>query len=84
MSGPDVTIPGEVRSTLLMSETRADPGDDLSLGGDGELIARVRAGDGSAYGTLFRASRGRRPPPAVQLAGRSEADDLVSEASPRC
>ena len=80
MSGTDVTIPGEVRSTLLMSETRTDPGDDLSLGGDGELIARVRAGDGSAYGILFsrhvRAARRL----AVQLAGRSEADDLVSEA----
>ena len=80
MSRADVTIPGEVRSTLLMSETRTDPGDDLSLGGDGELIARVRAGDGSAYGTLFsrhvRAARRL----AVQLAGRSEADDLVSEA----
>ena len=63
-----------------MSETRADPGDDLSLGGDGELIARVRAGDGSAYGTLFARHVGAARRLAVQLAGRSEADDLVSEA----
>src|SRR5690349_12886148 len=65
---------------VRMSETRTDPGDDLSLGGDDALIARVRAGDGSAYGTLFARHVGAARRLAVQLAGRSEADDLVSEA----
>ncbi len=63
-----------------MSETRTDSGDDLSLGGDDELIAAVRAGDGSAYGTLFARHVSAATRLAVQLAGRSEADDLVSEA----
>ena len=67
---------------LLMTETRTDSGDDLSLGGDDELIAAVRGGDALSptghCASLFTS----RPPAGWRCSspGRSEADDLVSEA----
>ena len=65
-----------------MSETRTEPGDDLSLGGDEELIARVRAGDGSAYGTLFARHVDAARRLAVAIAGRSEASHKILKTRP--
>ncbi len=47
---------------------------------DGELIAAVRGGDGHAYGELFERHREAALRLARQLAGPSDADDLVSDA----
>lgn len=47
---------------------------------DPELIAAVRAGDGHAYGLLFERHRGAALNLARQIAGPSDADDLVSDA----
>ncbi len=54
--------------------------DDDPVRSDGELIARVRAGDGEAYGELFARHRDAAARLARQLAGPGDADDLVSDA----
>ncbi|KQX75120.1 sigma-70 family RNA polymerase sigma factor [Aeromicrobium sp. Root472D3] len=48
--------------------------------GDAELIAAVRGGDTSAYGELFGRHRDAALRLARQVAGTSDADDLVAEA----
>ncbi|MEJ7744967.1 MAG: sigma-70 family RNA polymerase sigma factor [Nocardioidaceae bacterium] len=47
---------------------------------DPELISAVRGGDGHAYGVLFERHRGAAVSLARQIAGPSDADDLVSDA----
>ncbi|MGI8888535.1 MAG: sigma-70 family RNA polymerase sigma factor [Nocardioidaceae bacterium] len=47
---------------------------------DPELISAVRGGDGHAYGVLFERHRGAALGLARQIAGSSDADDLVSDA----
>ncbi len=47
---------------------------------DPELIAAVRAGDADSYGLLFERHRASALSLARQIAGPSEADDLVSDA----
>jgi RNA polymerase sigma factor (sigma-70 family) len=47
---------------------------------DAELIARVRGGDGHAYGQLFDRHRGAADRLARHLAPKPDADDLVAEA----
>jgi RNA polymerase sigma factor (sigma-70 family) len=53
---------------------------DLNAPSDAELIAAVRGGDQAAYGQLFERHRDAAMRLARQLAGSSDADDLVSEA----
>lgn len=53
---------------------------DSATPSDPELIAAVRAGDSEAYGLLFERHRAAAMNLARQIAGPSEADDLVSEA----
>src|SRR4051812_35952130 len=53
---------------------------DSSAPSDPELIAAVRAGDVDAYGTLFERHRRAALSLARQIAGPSDADDLVSDA----
>jgi RNA polymerase sigma factor (sigma-70 family) len=53
---------------------------DSAAPSDPELIAAVRAGDGHAYGVLFERHRGAALNLARQIAGSSDADDLVSDA----
>ncbi len=53
---------------------------DLNAPSDGELIAAVRGGDRHAYGMLFERHRTSALRLARQLAGSSDADDLVSDA----
>lgn len=53
---------------------------DLNAPSDGELIAAVRGGDRHAYGMLFERHRTSALRLARQLAGASDADDLVSDA----
>jgi len=48
--------------------------------GDAELISAVRGGDVSAYGTLFERHVEAARRLARQIAGTSDADDLVSDA----
>jgi RNA polymerase sigma factor (sigma-70 family) len=51
---------------------------------DAELLTSVRAGDSSAYSTLFERHVGSARALGIQLTGhRSDADDLVSEAFTR-
>lgn len=47
---------------------------------DAELIAAVRGGDSAAYGQLFERHRDAATRLARQIAGSSDADDLVSDA----
>src|SRR4051794_35338068 len=53
---------------------------DSSTPSDPELIAAVRAGDVDAYGALFERHRAAALSLARQIAGPSDADDLVSDA----
>src|SRR5690348_7685948 len=53
---------------------------DLNAPSDAELIAAVRGGDQAAYGQLFERHRDAAMRLARQIAGSSDADDLVSEA----
>src|SRR4051812_23561242 len=53
---------------------------DSSAPSDPELIAAVRAGDVDAYGALFERHRAAALSLARQVAGPSDADDLVSDA----
>ena len=53
---------------------------DLNPPSDAELIAAVRGGDSAAYGQLFERHRDAATRLARQLAGSSDADDLVSDA----
>ena len=53
---------------------------DLNAPSDAELIAAVRGGDQAAYGELFERHRDAATRLARQIAGSSDADDLVSEA----
>ncbi|HET7173766.1 MAG TPA: sigma-70 family RNA polymerase sigma factor [Nocardioidaceae bacterium] len=53
---------------------------DPATPSDGELIAAVRGGDVSAYGVLFTRHQGAALRLARQIAGRSDAEDLVSDA----
>src|SRR5262245_44483424 len=53
---------------------------DLATPSDAELIAAVRGGDADAYGQLFERHRDAATRLARQIAGQSDADDLVSEA----
>ncbi|HSS68033.1 MAG TPA: sigma-70 family RNA polymerase sigma factor [Nocardioidaceae bacterium] len=53
---------------------------DSSAPSDPELIAAVRAGDVDAYGVLFERHRRSALGLARQIAGPSDADDLVSDA----
>ena len=53
---------------------------DQGAPSDAELIAAVRGGDGHAYGELFERHRDAAMRLARQLAGPSDADDLVSDA----
>ena len=53
---------------------------DSSAPSDPELIAAVRAGDADAYGVLFERHRLSALALARQIAGPSDADDLVSDA----
>ncbi len=59
-----------------MTETLAR----LDEPGDAELISAVRGGDVSAYGTLFERHVEAARRLARQIAGSSDADDLVSDA----
>lgn len=61
-----------------MSQQQLVP--DSSTPSDPELIAAVRAGDSHAYGVLFERHRGAALSLARQIAGPSDADDLVSDA----
>ncbi|MBA3265067.1 MAG: RNA polymerase subunit sigma, partial [Nocardioidaceae bacterium] len=47
---------------------------------DPELISAVRSGNGYAYGVLFERHRRAALTLARQIAGPSDADDLVSDA----
>jgi RNA polymerase sigma factor (sigma-70 family) len=53
---------------------------DAATPSDPELIAAVRGGDAEAYGVLFERHRGAALSLARQIAGPSDADDLVSDA----
>jgi RNA polymerase sigma factor (sigma-70 family) len=53
---------------------------DSAAPSDPELIAAVRAGDAEAYGVLFERHRSAALSLARQIAGPSDADDLVSDA----
>lgn len=53
---------------------------DAATPSDPELIAAVRAGDSDAYGQLFERHHAAALSLARQIAGPSDADDLVSEA----
>src|SRR4051794_6013632 len=53
---------------------------DLNPPSDAELIAAVRGGDSAAYGQLFERHQAAALRLARQLAGPSDADDLVSDA----
>ena len=53
---------------------------DSTAPSDPELIAAVRAGDAEAYGVLFERHRPAALALARQIAGPSDADDLVSDA----
>jgi RNA polymerase sigma factor (sigma-70 family) len=53
---------------------------ESSAPSDPELIAAVRAGDSEAYGILFERHRSAALSLARQIAGPSDADDLVSDA----
>ncbi|HEY7044353.1 MAG TPA: sigma-70 family RNA polymerase sigma factor [Nocardioidaceae bacterium] len=53
---------------------------DLHASSDAELIAAVRGGDSDAYGQLFERHRDAALRLARQIAGPSDADDLVSDA----
>jgi RNA polymerase sigma factor (sigma-70 family) len=53
---------------------------DSSTPSDPELIAAVRAGDTHAYGVLFERHRSAALNLARQIAGQSDAEDLVSDA----
>jgi RNA polymerase sigma factor (sigma-70 family) len=53
---------------------------DSAAPSDPELIAAVRAGDAEAYGVLFERHRSAALGLARQIAGPSDADDLVSDA----
>jgi RNA polymerase sigma factor (sigma-70 family) len=53
---------------------------DSATPSDPELIAAVRGGDSQAYGELFERHRRAALSLARQIAGPSDADDLVSDA----